>query len=339
MVKSDGRPNPNAPPASVSTGAAGGSASRTSSGSQSSGTSSITPSSPNNNTGTIIKAAAVGAAVILLIVIIAVAIYCRRKNRRQRPSTNFNAVPPPNPSTTDEKPDEVQHMPSQPELGYQPQEPSPTLYNAAGNGPAATDIHQQNSASPLSPYDQPASVSNDHFVASPNRYAPPIAAPFPDGFASGPVPTVTSPAPTQYSVFTPQTTLLPAPPSLSQVHVPGTGYVLSPPTDTSSDAVRAKHAEREQEYARYVYDREQALLAQAHGQGPASNSQYQGQSAAPAGPPQSSSQVTYANPHPEWQAEMDRMRAEMARMQAVQRQVVYEMGSAPPPLYTEPRAV
>jgi hypothetical protein len=353
MLDSDGRPNPNPPPVSVSAGAAGGSASRTSGGSASSGTSSVTDkvasgsalptstanASSKNITGTIIKAAAAGAAVILLIVIIAVGIYCRRKTRRQRRPTNFNAVPPPNPWHSSEKPDEVQHMPSQSEVGYQPQEPSPTFSNGAEYGHAATGRHQQNLASPPSRYGQSASVSDDHSVVSPNPYAPPVAAPFPGGFVSGPVPTATSPAPTQYSTSTPPTTSSPAPPASSQVHIPGTGYVLSPPSDANSDAIRAKHAEREQEYARYVYEQEQALLVRAHSQGPPSNPQYQGQLAAPTAPPSGALQVAYATPHPEWQAEMDRMKAEMARMQAVQRQVVYEMGAAPPPLYNDPRAV
>jgi hypothetical protein len=226
----------------------------------------------------------------------------------------------------------------------------------------------------------------------PNTYPPPPNVAFPGGFAGGyaPDPQTVSPSPSLAQSGSPPS-LSPQP--TASAHMPGAGYVMAPPNDAVSDAVRAKQAEREEEYARYAREREEALLARANSSGAGPSQQYSSNtpqaSESIIEPPTDSNSIAirakqaereaeYArymqqrnNPmrlagtsQPQYtssvhrtpstrssthshvsavdpsdqqamHAEMERLREQMSRLQAVQNQVVAEMATAPPPLYSE----
>jgi hypothetical protein len=126
------------------------------------------------------------------------------------------------------------------------------------------------------------------------------------------------------------------------------GYNLAPPRTADEDALRAKHAEREEEYARAWREREEALLARAASRATAPESRVvepasaamlaraatYGQGPAPGAYPSSSAGPASAPGMPDYRAELDAMRAEMSRMQRVQQVVVAELGAVPPPQYS-----
>jgi hypothetical protein len=138
-----------------------------------------------------------------------------------------------------------------------------------------------------------------------------------------------------------QSTSYSVPPSSGYTsHGPSsTGYTLSPPTDPMTQALHAKHATREEEYARLAREREDTLLARgASRSGPtvaASRDAIPISAIAPidpVGPSRFGAPSGTAGP--DWRAEMAAMRAEMDRMQRVQQEVVAELTTAPPPVYS-----
>lgn len=109
--------------------------------------------------------------------------------------------------------------------------------------------------------------------------------------------------------------------------------IIQTPADPSSAAVRAKQAEREAEYARYMQQRNDPMRSAGSSQQQYTSNVYR----TPSTRSSTHSYVSTVDPSDQhaMQAEMERLREQMSRMQAVQNQVVAELGTAPPPLYSE----
>jgi hypothetical protein len=123
--------------------------------------------------------------------------------------------------------------------------------------------------------------------------------------------------------------------------------VLSPPEQAGGAAalIRAKHAAREEEFSRQAREQEERLLARS-GSGSSYQSSAHPSSSSTTSPSSHlppASPAGFASPIPgstsssdtAWREEVGRLREEMTRMQAVQQAVVLELGSVPPPEYSE----
>jgi hypothetical protein len=278
-ANSDGKPDPNPTSSTAVSGSAAGGVgtalpvTTSTTGSNASGTAIASPSttagsSPKNDssTGTIVKAAAAAAVVVILLAVIGIGFYCWRKKRRQQ--NFYGGGPSP---FGGEKPYSQSAHTSQAELGAYltqpapPVPPVPYIQTASSNDHLGPAYQQQGAASPSSSHETPSS-------AYPLMAAP--ASQFPGGFAvdhSGYTHTPYSPSQgpaSLHSISPPPQSVSPQP--TVTTHVSGSGYVMTPAVDSSAAAVRAKHAEREQEYARQAREQEDALLARAASRGASS---------------------------------------------------------------------
>jgi hypothetical protein len=304
----------------------------TASATASSSRSSLTPSSILSSTT---LKAVIGACAIAALVIGGLGFFCWRKKRRSQHTNPYNGMS----STYGDKPYDYSHT----ELGAYP----PPPHVAQSQTPSMPTNSYNHLLPAQAQYGMPSPSSHSNIPASNpfdtpplNQYVPPPGPPpghaFPGGFAidQGVYPFSVS-STTHGSPSYPSPSSAPsAPPMTSTVTtlVPGSGYVMTAGVDPSAIAVREKHAEIEQEYAQHAREQEDALLARAASRGALSSQAHAGPSSAST---TSHATSNHSQPPPEWKAEMDRLRGEMARMQDVQRQVVYELGTAPPPQYSD----